>query len=80
MDLRGTTHARRHLAAHGGDAFLPWGVDQNIPALLYPTFQPGEHVKLIIVQLNRSVLEKEVFSELSRNIFAAPADRNTTSK
>ncbi len=62
MDLREhSRHARRHIAAHGGDAFLPWGVDQSIPALLYPMFQPGEHIKLIIVQLNQSVLEKEVF-------------------
>jgi signal transduction histidine kinase len=62
-------HARRHMAEHGGDAFLPWGVDQSVPALLYPMFQPDEHIKLIIVQLNQSVLEKEVFSELAQKYF-----------
>jgi signal transduction histidine kinase len=69
MDLREhSRHARRHIAEHG-DAFLPWGVDQSVPALLYPMFQPGEHIKLIIVQLNQSVLEKEVFSELAQKYF-----------
>ncbi len=66
--------AERHMADHHsaqhGDAFLPWGVDQNIPALLYPIFQSdGEHARLIIVQLNPAVLEKEVFPELSQKYF-----------
>ncbi len=66
--------AERHMADHHsaqhGDAFLPWGVDQNIPALLYPIFQAdGEHARLIIVQLNPAVLEKEVFPELSQKYF-----------
>jgi two-component system, OmpR family, sensor histidine kinase SenX3 len=67
--------AERHMAAHGGDAFLPWGVDQNIPALLYPIFQgdgiPGTRAKLIIVQLNPGALEKEVFPELAQKYFHA---------
>jgi two-component system sensor histidine kinase SenX3 len=67
--------AERHMAEHGGDAFLPWGVDQNIPALLYPIFEGGENpasrAKLIIVQLNPGALEKEVFPELAQKYFHA---------
>src|SRR6266849_1627740 len=66
----------RHMSQHrdhGGDAFQPWGVDQSIPALLYPMFQPQdgpvEHARLIIVQLSSSVLEKEVFPELTQKYF-----------
>ncbi len=63
-------HMADHHSAQHGDAFLPWGVEQNIPALLYPIFQPdGEHARLIIVQLNPAVLEKEVFPELSQKYF-----------
>lgn len=81
-------HSRRglrHMAEHdrgaergrgsdrGGDAFLPWGVDQSVPALLYPMFRTDsssdQQVRLIIVQLSPSVLEKEVFPELMQKYF-----------
>jgi signal transduction histidine kinase len=70
---RNMRHMAEHMAQHGGDAFLPWGVDQSIPALLYPMFPsgggPNQHAKLIIVQLSSSVLGNEIFSELTQKYF-----------
>lgn len=70
---RNMRHMAEHMAEHGGDAFLPWGVDQSIPALLYPMFPsgggPDQHAKLIIVQLSSSVLQNEIFSELTQKYF-----------
>src|SRR5262249_46249493 len=55
------------------DAFLPWLVDESIPALVSPLrthSAAGDPANpppatWAIVQLNRSVLEKEVFPELT---------------
>ncbi len=68
---------RRHLS----DPFLPWFVDQSIPALVYPLRPlPAEGdspassgVTWLIVQLNGSVLEKEIFPELAQKYFRGPA-------
>jgi signal transduction histidine kinase len=78
-NLQHGRHNLRHMAehermmGHGGDAFLPWGVDQSVPALLYPMFQAGgaqdRHTKMIIVQLSSNVLEKEIFTELTQKYF-----------
>jgi len=58
------------------DAFLPWFVDQGIPALVSPvrTHNPGDPANpplatWIIVQLNQNVVEKEVFPELTHKYF-----------
>jgi signal transduction histidine kinase len=59
------------------DPFLPWFVDQSIPALVYPwrhRAASGEGnsvpaVTWIIVQLNPTALEKEVFPELTQKYF-----------
>lgn len=59
------------------DPFLPWFVDQSIPALAYPWRQhpvSGDGssfpaVTWIIVQLNPTALEKEVFPELTQKYF-----------
>jgi signal transduction histidine kinase len=80
----GMTRAPRHANRQQGqtpkrlqDAFLPWFVDQSIPALVYPwrnhaspaeaKFSPS--VSWIIVQLNPATLEKEVFPELAQKYF-----------
>ncbi len=49
--------------------FFPGELTRVFPRCCIPCFNPDEHIKLIIVQLNRSVLEKEVFSELAQKYF-----------
>jgi signal transduction histidine kinase len=59
------------------DAFLPWLVDESIPALVSPMRSrgvPGDSsnpsvATWIIVRLNANVLEKEVFPELTHKYF-----------
>jgi signal transduction histidine kinase len=59
------------------DFFVPWAVDQSIPALAYPVRQRlapeqrtrGRAITWLIIQLNRSVLEKEIFPELAQKYF-----------
>ncbi len=59
------------------DFFLPWGVDQSIPALVYAMRSravpgqrsPGGAATWLVIQLNRSVLEKEIFPELAQKYF-----------
>jgi signal transduction histidine kinase len=63
------------------DPFLPWFVDQSIPALVYPLRQHSgagdagvtPAVTWIIIQLNSGVLEKEIFPELAQKYFRGPA-------
>src|SRR5262249_16461505 len=71
------THSDRNAAAHRDFASLgPWMVAQDIPALVHPLLQRTPDNQLptvngwIIVQLNASVLEKEVFPELAQKYFA----------
>jgi signal transduction histidine kinase len=58
--------------------FLPWFVDESIPALVYPLRKrPGDHgndvkkaaVTWIIVQLDRDTVEKEILPELAQKYF-----------
>ena len=64
------------------DMFLPWFVDQSIPALVYP-LRPRPSPKddnrerrvpitWIILQLDSSVLTKEIFPELAQRYFHGP--------
>jgi signal transduction histidine kinase len=76
-------HAHHHgQRDHAGgiqqvDAFLPWAIDQSILVLASPAHRvlpasSGNHtmaVTWIIIQLNRSVLEKEIFPELAQKYF-----------
>jgi hypothetical protein len=63
------------------EAFLPWFVDQSIPALVYPlrprseTGEVGEapSITWILIQLNGAVLNKEIFPELAQKYFRGPA-------
>ncbi|HZU33883.1 MAG TPA: HAMP domain-containing sensor histidine kinase [Candidatus Angelobacter sp.] len=63
------------------DFSLPWAVDQTIPALIYPvrqraaTGQPSGERKLtwLVIELNKRVLEKEVFPELAQKYFRGDA-------
>jgi signal transduction histidine kinase len=62
---------------HGGPAMgFPFlAVDQSIPALVYPVHrrerpQPGSSpMTWVVIQLNKSVLQKEVFPELAQKYF-----------
>src|SRR5262249_10613092 len=64
------------------DIFLPWFVDQSIPALVYPLRpHPAANddnrerrlpITWIIVQLDSSVLTKEIFPELAQRYFHGP--------
>src|SRR5258708_16884616 len=71
---------RRRAAGPGGragDAFIPWAVDQSIPAVAYPLRQrDGDSddvhpavITWIIIQFNTSVIEKEIFPELAQKYF-----------
>jgi signal transduction histidine kinase len=55
------------------DFFVPWVVDQSIPALAYPVRHPqasgNRVITWLVIQLNRSVLEKEIFPELAQKYF-----------
>lgn len=79
MQRRRTGHSNGRSHRHLSDPFLPWFVDQSIPALAYPLRQRSgandavTGVTWIIVQLNSDVLEKEIFSELAQKYFRGPA-------
>ncbi|MBZ5523846.1 MAG: HAMP domain-containing histidine kinase [Acidobacteriia bacterium] len=73
-------HGRGNRAGMGprqGNAFLPWAVDQSNLVLASPAHRvvqaSGGNSKMaitwIIIQLNRGVLEKEIFPELSQKYF-----------
>ncbi len=65
--------AQHHAGMMMGFPFL--AVDQSIPALIYPVHQRGPAqpgsppMTWVVVQLNKSVLEKEVFPELAQKYF-----------
>lgn len=55
---------------------VPWGIDQDIPALVSPLFEPrdkggksGMGISIVIVELNRKVLRDEIFPELTKRYF-----------
>jgi signal transduction histidine kinase len=77
-------HARHRQASHRGavNPFLPWYVDESIPAMVYPlrphTPAHSNDVKKaavtwIIVQLEKDTLDKEIFPELAQKYFRGPS-------
>lgn len=62
---------------HMAETMMPWAIDQSIPALVYPIRRPssssapatGAEVTWLIIQLNPSVLQKEIFPELVQKFF-----------
>jgi two-component system, OmpR family, sensor histidine kinase SenX3 len=54
---------------------MPWAIDQSIPAVAYPirrhTSSDGPDVTWLIIQLNPSVLQKEIFPELTQKLFGS---------
>src|SRR5579864_150331 len=58
---------------------MPWAIDQSIPAIAYPirrhTSSDGPvnraEVRWLIIQLNPSVLQKEIFPELTQKFFGS---------
>ncbi|HEV8493609.1 MAG TPA: histidine kinase dimerization/phospho-acceptor domain-containing protein, partial [Candidatus Angelobacter sp.] len=67
--------------ARGAEALIPWAIDQSIPALAYPIRRwrtseaPGAQpagppeITWLIIELNPSVLRKEIFPELAQKYF-----------
>jgi signal transduction histidine kinase len=59
------------------DALIPWAIDQSVPALAYPVRRHGPpngprvpaEVTWLIIQLNPTVLAKEIFPELAQKYF-----------
>jgi signal transduction histidine kinase len=59
------------------DALTPWAIDQAIPAITYPVrgrtpsggLAPRAEVTWLVIQLNPSVLAKEIFPELAQKYF-----------
>jgi len=77
-DRRGAPRGRRPgMRGRLADALMPWAIDQSIPALSYPVrghTPAGEptsraEVTWLIIQLNPSVLAKEIFPELAQKYF-----------
>lgn len=74
---RRANHGRAQVPRRLQDPFLPWFVDQSIPAMVYPWRNHAARadqkspppVTWIIVQLNPAALEKEVFPELAQKYF-----------
>ena len=64
-----------HMAQHHGGPMMGFAVDQSIPALLFLVHkrgpvQPGSWpMTWVVIQLNKSVLEKEIFPELAQKYF-----------
>ena len=61
-----------------GNSSTPWGIDQNLPALVYPIFQPASSAPnarnvagWLIVQLNPGVLEQHILPELAQHHFGS---------
>jgi signal transduction histidine kinase len=65
--------------ARGAEALIPWAIDQSIPALAYPIRRwrasPGAQpvgppeITWLIIELNPSVLRKEILPELAQRYF-----------
>jgi len=59
------------------DALIPWAIDQSVPALAYPVRRRGApngprvstEVTWLIIQLNPTVLAREIFPELAQKYF-----------
>ena len=61
------------------EMMMPWAIDQSIPAVAYPirrhTSSDGPvnraDVTWLVIQLNPSVLQKEIFPELTQKLFGS---------
>jgi signal transduction histidine kinase len=67
------------MRGHMQEMMMPWAIDQAIPAVAYPirrhTSSDGPvnraDVTWLIIQLNPSVLQKEIFPELTQKLFGS---------
>jgi signal transduction histidine kinase len=72
-DARGMGGMHARLA----DAMIPWVIDQSVPALVYPVRKQGPpgstspEVTWLVIQLNPTVLAKEIFPELAQKYFSS---------
>lgn len=69
--------AGRGAGMHGRMAEMPWAIDQTIPAIVSPLHRRSQlggpvnsaDVTWLIIQLNPSALQKEIFPELAQKFF-----------
>lgn len=69
------------LRARMAEMMIPWAIDQSIPAIAYPIRRrpasggPGAPPELtwLIIQMDPTVLRKEIFPELARKFFDGPS-------
>ena len=79
MASRASSRQRRWDARALGMDMMPWAIDQSIPAVAYPIrrhMSPDgpvnrADVTWLIIQLNPSVLQKEIFPELAQKFFGS---------
>jgi signal transduction histidine kinase len=74
MKNRGPRQPGMHGGRHIPAAFVPWAVDQSTLALVAPLPRREGQADMagggfLIIQLNRAVLEKEVFPDLAQKYF-----------
>jgi two-component system sensor histidine kinase SenX3 len=79
-------NAGRTMAMRGrmAEMMMPWAIDQSIPAIAYPIRRrmPSSgpattaDVTWLIIQLNPSVLKKEIFPELAQKFFGGSSGMN----
>src|SRR5437588_8201880 len=78
LDGRDRFRHEDHMAQHHGGPMMGFpflGVDQSIPALIYPVHtrapsRPGSSpMTWVVVRLNKNVLEREIFPELAQKYF-----------
>jgi len=81
LDVKASAQANRPFLITGTrprlPELVPWGIDQDIPALVSPLFEPhgntgkaGIGISIVIVELNRKVLREEIFPELAKRYFS----------
>ncbi|MGZ4853979.1 MAG: sensor histidine kinase [Candidatus Angelobacter sp.] len=66
------------------EMMMPWAIDQSIPAIAYPIRRRASSsgpvstadVTWLIIQLNPSVLRKEIFPELAQKFFGSSSGMN----
>ena len=75
---------RGEMRGRMAEMMMPWAIDQSIPAIAYPIRRRPSStgpaatadVTWLIIQLNPSVLRKEIFPELAQKFFGSSAGMN----
>jgi signal transduction histidine kinase len=77
-DRRDASRKGNAMRGRMAEALIPWAIDQSIPAIAYPIRRRGSpgvqeagppEITWLIIELNPSVLRKEIFPELAQKYF-----------